>query len=424
MCGRIQAAVNQTNLAAMYDPKKRLFHIGYDLETGKLSSSYYDLLMSEARMMSYFAVARRQVPKKHWGALGRTPRGGGAVCRRGILDRHHVRVFYAHLLLPAYEGSLLYESLGFCLYCQRKKASERGLPWGCSESAYYAFDPQFQYQYKAHGIQRLGLKRMQGKEYVLSPYSSFLALTTAPELALRNLRRIKKLGATGEFGFYEAVDFTAKRCGGAPYAVVRSYMAHHVGMSLCAVENALTGNVLQQRFLRGEMAAAEELLKESPPTGAAVFQDVVRRDAPEKPGRAANQIEEYDDIHPRTPRMHLLSAAGYTLLLPDNGSSVSICRGVDMTRRSGDVLRRPQGVYAIVEGAGVRFSLTRAPDYRESAAHRVEFAPSYAAFYARRGVLEGGMSASLHPSIPCAAENHSDSQPFDQKGTGAGADLF
>ena len=137
-------------------------------------------------------------------------------------------------------------------------------------------------------------------------------------------------------------------------------------MSLCAVENALTGNVLQQRFLRGEMAAAEELLKESPPTGAAVFEDVVRRDAPEKPGRAANQIEEYDDIHPRTPRMHLLSAAGYTLLLSDNGSSVSICQGVDITRRSGDVLRRPQGVYAIVEGAGVRFSLTRAPDYRES----------------------------------------------------------
>ena len=401
LCEQIQAVVDQTNLASMYDPKKKLFHIGYDLETSKLSSSYYDLLMSEARMMSYFAVAKRQVPKKHWGALGRTLAGegryAGAVSWTGTMFEYYM----PHLLLPAYEGSLLYESLGFCLYCQRRKAAERGLPWGCSESAYYAFDPQFQYQYKAHGIQRLGLKRMPGKEYVLSPYSTFLTLPMAPHASMRNLRRLKKLGATGEFGFYEAVDFTSKRCGGAPYAVVRSYMAHHVGMSLCAVENALTGNLLQKRFLRGEMAAAEELLKESPPSGAAVFEDVVRRDAPEKPGRTTNQIEEYSDIHPRTPRMHLLSGAGYTLLLSDNGTSVSMCQGVDITRRSADTLRRPQGIYAIVEGAGVRFSLTRAPDYRDSAAHRAEFAPSYAAYYARRGVLEGGMSASLHPSIPC-----------------------
>lgn len=401
VCERLQVIIERTDLAAMYDPKKRLFHIGFDLEGGKLSSSYYDLLMSEARLMSYFAVARRQVPKKHWGALGRTLAGegryAGAVSWTGTMFEYYM----PHLLLPAWEGSLLYESLGFCLYCQRKKAAERGLPWGCSESAYYAFDPQFQYQYKAHGIQRLGLKRMPTKEYVISPYSTFLTLPMNPGVSLRNLRRLKKLGATGECGFYEAIDFTSKRCGSAPYAVVRSYMAHHVGMSLCALLNALSDNLLQKRFLRGEMAAAEELLKESVPSGAAVFEDVVRRDAPEKPGRITNQTEEYDDIHPRTPRMHLLSGGGYTLLVSDNGSSVSVCQGVDITRRSTDMLRRPQGVFAVVEGAGECFCLSRAPDYRESAAHRVEFAPSYAAFYARKGTLEGGVSASVHPSIPC-----------------------
>ena len=120
-----------------------------------------------------------------------------------------------------------YEALRFCLYCQRRRPPH-GVPWGMSESGFYAFDSSLNYQYKAHGVPRLALKRGLGAELVISPYSSFLALTTAPDIALKNLNRLERLGMTGSWGFYEAVDFTKSRRARRVFDCPR-YMAHHVG---------------------------------------------------------------------------------------------------------------------------------------------------------------------------------------------------
>ena len=142
----------------------------------------------------------------------------------------------------------MYESLAFCVYAQKRRGAKMRTPWGISESAFYAFDPARNYQYKAHGVQSLGLKRGLDQELVLSPYSSFLALLLAPRSAAANLRRLRDLGMEGRFGLYEAADFTPQRLTGEEsFSLIRSYMSHHLGMSLVAIDNALNKNVMQKR---------------------------------------------------------------------------------------------------------------------------------------------------------------------------------
>ena len=148
----------------------------------------------------------------------------------------------------------------------------KNIPWGISESGFYAFDPQLNYQYKAHGVQKLGLKRGLNDDLVISPYSTFLLLPFEPEAALKNFDELEQMQMTGRCGFYEAADFSPERVDGQEYALVRSYMAHHVGMSMVSVCNALKGYAMQNRFMRDDrMAAARCLLEEKIPTGASVF---------------------------------------------------------------------------------------------------------------------------------------------------------
>ena len=396
---RVQALADQTNLAVFYSARRRLMHIGFDVKKGEMTGSFYDLLMSEARMASYFAIAKRQVPKKHWGALGRTlaTMGGyaGPVSWTGTM----FEFFMPAILLPAAEGSMGYEALRFAAYCQRRRVRKAKTPWGISESGFYAFDAQLAYQYKAHGVQKLGLKRGLNSQLVVSPYSTFLTLPFTPAAALHNLRELERLGLTGRFGFYEAADFTKHRTAGAPFAPVKSYMAHHVGMSMTSACNLLFHNIFQQRFMRSpDMAAARELLQEKIPSGAPVFRDVEERDMPQKPGRQSSDIESYQSPGPTEVHMHLLTNGEWTEALTDCGTGFIRCRSVDVTRRSSDLLSDPQGVYAVVQGEGDAFSVTAAPDYRDDIERRCEFAGSYAAYYAKHGGLEAGLRMMVHPA--------------------------
>ena len=409
LADRLQALIAAMDLTPLYNRRRALFHIGLDPDTGDASPSYYDLLMSESRLTGYFAIATRAVPKKHWGALGRTlARSGGyvgPVSWTGTMFEY----FMPRLLLPAQEGSMSYEALRFCLHCQKRRPP-RGVPWGVSESGFYAFDSNLNYQYKAHGVPRLGLKRGLGSELVISPYSSFLTLTTDPQGSLRNLARLERLGMTGRCGFYEAADFTPGRTARGGYSVVRSYMAHHVGMSLVACVNAVMDDRFVRRFLRDpSMARAEELLTEHAPANGAVFSGAQERSVPELPGRAHPTTEEIPVINPRTPRMHLLTGSEWSLAITDSGAGISVCRGLDIHMRSGDLLRRPQGIFAYADAGEGAFSLTAAPDYRYTAfpkrgparvERRAEFGEGYAAFFAGQGSLETGMRVTVHPRLP------------------------
>lgn len=262
---RTERIINSTRLSPMYNKQRRLFYTGIMPDDGKKSSSYYDMYMSEARMTSYFAVASRQVPKKHWGATARTAAGQGRYAGLASWTGTMFEYFMPNLFLPAPVGSLSREALCFCLYCQRKSAGRR--PFGVSESAYHSFDGKMNYKYKAHGVQSLAIKRGQDNEYVVSPYSSFLTLTLAPKPSMKNLSRFLKMRMYGDYGFFEAADYTSEKNKGE-YSVVKSYMAHHVGMSLISVANVLDWQCMQRRFMADcRMNGAKTLLQEKIPTG-------------------------------------------------------------------------------------------------------------------------------------------------------------
>lgn len=366
LCRRIKNIEDEMDLAVLFNKHRRLFHIGYDIAEEKLSDSYYDLFMSEARMTSYYAVAKRIVPKRHWGALGRTLTRfngyTGPISWTGTMFEYMM----PHLLLPVYEDSMAAEALRFVISCQMHRVKEHGIPWGISESGFYSFDAALNYQYEAHGVQKLALKRGMNNELVISPYSTFLALPFARTAGMKNLRRLEAMGIYGQYGFYEAADFSYKRTGGR-MAVVKSYMAHHVGMSIVAADNALCDGIMQDRFMRNhEMRAARDLLCEKIPADAVVFNDVLLREVPEKPGRYEPVREEFDVQSPVTPRVNVVSNGEYTMVLTDCGASMSLFHGIDITRRSSDLLRDPSGIFAAALFGKTPVCVTEAPEYEKS----------------------------------------------------------
>lgn len=253
---RIEKMLYSSDLSVFYDSVRDLFSIGIDADTGEKHPSYYECYMSEARMGSFFAVARRQVPYTHWKMLSRPEKisftGERIMSWTGTMFEY----FMPHLFHKAPVGSLYYEGLQGCLRLQKKRAEKEGIPYGISESAYYEFDEMQGYMYKAHGIKELALNKNAYTDSVISPYSAFLTLTLSPKDAIRNLYRLEKAGAVGKYGFYEAVDYTQKRKEPENYRIVKSYMSHHVGMSFISAVNALNDNIFIKRFMNDEFTSS------------------------------------------------------------------------------------------------------------------------------------------------------------------------
>ncbi|MDR0883344.1 MAG: DUF3131 domain-containing protein [Oscillospiraceae bacterium] len=406
---RLEALTGACDLARLYNPRRRLFSIGYDLEKEQLSGSYYDLFMSEARMTGYLAVARRIVPKKHWGAMGRLlARGGGltgALSWTGTMFEY----FMPQLFLPAPRGTFTRESLAFCLRQQMRRTRRAQLPWGISESGFFAFDPALNYQYKAHGVQKLGLKRGLDAELVIAPYASFLCLPYAPRAALKNLATLEKMGLAGSCGFYEAADCTRARTAGQDYAIVRSYMAHHVGMSFLSCVNALTEQSLQKRFLRdSEMGGAVSLLEESVPEGALLYKHKQLREIPQPRARTQEATRVIREPNPAQPQVHILTSGEYTGVYTDVGAGTALYAGANVTRHSADLLQKPVGVLArfvpdaAESGKGATSSLpfTRLLGEAKGCRFSTQFARESVTYTARNAAVRMTTRAAVHPRLP------------------------
>lgn len=356
---------DEMDLSPLYDRERRLFTIGYDVEKGEYTRGWYDLMASEARLTSFLAVARGEVSPKHWRQLSRALMGDNDYCGMASWTGTMFEYFMPGLLLPSEEGSLMYESLSFCIYAQKRRGARKEIPWGISESGFYAFDPGLAYQYKANGVQALGLKRGLDDELVVAPYASFLALLLAPGSAVRNLRRLRDMGLEGTYGLYEAVDFTPERLPqGERWKAVRSFMAHHLGMSLVAIDNALRNNIMQARFLRDcAMGSFRELLQEKVPVGAPVMKPD-RQGGPDRV-RVARQspfCRRGEGFDLAAPECHLLSNGLVSALCTDGGA-------VRLTDDRGEspILTRFQERYA---PAGVSFF------YRDRAGSLLPLTPS------------------------------------------------
>lgn len=390
---RMEYLIAQTDLTPLFNEKRLLFHIGIDPDSGEKSNSFYDLYMSEARMTSYFAVASRAVPKKHWGALGRVFVRQGRFTGLASWTGTMFEYFMPNLFLPAPYGSLSSEALRFCLYCQKKAAGR--LPFGISESGFYSFDRDLNYQYKAHGVGKLALCSTQGRESVISPYSTFLTVCEAPALSIRNLEKLEKSGLSGIYGLYEAADFT-KRRGGGSSAVVRSYMAHHVGMSMVALDNRLHGACMQKRFMRDRlMRGAESLLREKFPTDAEVFEGVKTEGTPSVRERIHGKNTVSDRPNPFSAVSALLTNGRLTVYINDCGTGVTLYDGTDATVNSNDNFNCPQGVFGVFATEKEVFPFVRALDRSNSNGYRAEFFKDRAEHTAKNGDLRLRMKTTV-----------------------------
>lgn len=398
---QLDALINEADLTVFYNRQKKLFSVGYDCAARSLVGSHYDLLMSEARLTSYFAVASGQVPKKHWGALARTLARQGTYAGPVSWGGSMFEYFMPHLLLPVYEGSLLYEALRFCIYCQKLRGRTLSLPWGVSESGFYAFDNQLNYRYKAHGVQKLGLMRGLNTEYVVSPYSSFLAMSHDLHGALKNLAELEKIGMLGRWGFYEACDYTQRRTGAYKRGIVRSYMAHHIGMSLLSVDNVVHEDCMQRRFMSDRrMQAAQELLKEKIAADSLVFDDAPERGQPPRHGRETPVEEVYAEVSPDNAHIQVLSNGELTAVLSDGGSAHISYGSIDITRRTTDPLRAPCGVYFAARIAEKTVSATAAPLYDAGTRHMCKMLASGVEYYGISDAAEVGLQVCVYGDLP------------------------
>ncbi len=397
VCAILESLLRDTDLSALYDRRRRLFYIGYDLEKEEFANAHYDLLMSESRMMSYYAVASRAVPKVHWGALSRVQEKNGGYAGALSWSGTMFEYFMPYLFLESRENTLAHESLRYCVYCQRRFAQKRGIPFGISESGYVRFDAQLNYQYRAHGVPKAALRQSPFDEAVVSPYSTFLCLPFVPRAALQNLKRLEALDCMGEYGFYEAIDFTKAE----NPQIVRSFMAHHIGMSLLAIDNALFDRAMQRRFLRNAaMRAGQPLLEEPVPTAPVYFKKKEKELLPARAEKPRPDMLAADSPSVSEPRACVYSNGAWTTVLADCGAGHALYAGTAVTRPSRDLCSAPQGVFAVFQAQAGTIPLCRVLDREHRAAYSTLFAENQAVFTAQAQGFTATTEVMLHARLP------------------------
>ena len=333
----------------LLDPERRLLSIGYRASEGTLDPSCYDLLASEARLASFVAIAKNDVPARHWFRLGRsvTPVGHGAalISWSGSMFEYLMPA----LVMRAPFGSLLEQTNRLIVQRQIQYGVELGVPWGISESAYNARDLELTYQYSNFGVPGLGLKRGLSENVVIAPYATALAAMVDPERAALNFANLIGIGARGRYGLYEALDYTRSRLPeGSRVAIVRAFMAHHQGMSVVAIANVLFEGRMRERFhAEPEIQATELLLQERAPRDVSVAHPRA-----EEVGTAARVSEvQFPEArrlrtpHEATPQTHLLSNGRYSVMLTGAASGSSRWHDLAVTRWREDLTRDDSGSY-------------------------------------------------------------------------------
>ncbi len=386
----------------LYDRTRRLLSIGYNVSEGRLDRSYYDLLASEARLTSFVAIAQGQIPQESWFSLGRllTVASGKPVLISwsGSMFEYLMPL----LVMPTYEQTLLDQTCRTAVAGQIRYGGKNGVPWGISESGYNMVDSQFNYQYKAFGVPGLGLKRGLEEDLVVAPYASALALMVAPEEACRNLEELTSQGFQGRYGFYEAIDYTPIRLPrGQSHAVVRSFMAHHQGMSFLSLTNLLLSGPMQKRFESDPMFQATMLLLQERLPRATVFSKspglTVSYKTPysleEKP------IRVYTTPDTPAPEVQLLSNGRYHVMVTNAGGGYSRWKNLALTRWREDGACDNWGTFFYIRdiSSGMFWSTAFQPVHKEAKEYEAIFSEGRAEFRRRDGDLETHTEIAVSP---------------------------
>jgi len=346
--GALCADFARVDFAFLYDPAREQFAIGYNVSEGRRDAGYYDLLASEVRLAVYLAVAQGQIAQDGWFALGRAqtqvPEGQVLLSWSGSMFEY----LMPQLVMPVWPGSLIEESARVAVARQIGWGREHGLPWGISESGYFLTDAGQNYHYRAFGAPGLGLQRGLSQDRVIAPYASALAMLAAPSEAAHNLAEIAARGWWSQYGYYEAIDFTAAHLpSGETVGVVREYMAHHQGMSLVAFGECLNNAPMPRRFAAdAELAAVLLLLQERVPRNVALAPAAPPAlDARAEEEAAATPQRRYTRADTPRPAVQLLSNGNYHLMLTQSGAGYSRWRELDLTRWREDPTRDAWGTF-------------------------------------------------------------------------------
>ena len=366
LAGRCRSLYDKMDFKGLYDSERHLFHIGLQVDQQALDISYYDLLASESRLTSYLAIAKGDVPKRHWSALGRPFLSVGGVPGLASWSGSMFEYLMPSLLMREPADGLLQAMGRSAIAAQRDFGQQQQIPWGVSESAHFVQDHSLAYQYSPFGVPSLALRRTPLTDRVVAPYATVLATLFEPAASVANLKRLEALGARGELGMYEALDFTVSRQPEKQaYSIVQTFMAHHQGMSLVALCNVLCLDAPRHWFAaEPQVAAHDALLHERMPRR--ITESATPRQPPEPDGKSSEAVFQSRDIDPVKigwKPTHLLSNGRYNVALRASGAGVSRWQGRNISRWRDDLLRDGYGSFFYLRQRGTDSlgSLTAAP---------------------------------------------------------------
>ena len=379
----------------LYDRSQHLLSIGYNVDEHRRDNSFYDLLASEARLTTFTAIAQGKLPQESWFALGRQLTNTGTTPILISWSASMFEYLMPLLVMPSYENTLLDQTHQAIVQKQIEYGRRRGVPWGISESGYNAVDSNLNYQYHAFGVPGLGFKRGLGDDLVISPYSSVLALMVMPEEACRNMEALSADGFEGDYGFYEAIDYTASRLPrGQSFALIRSYMAHHQGMSLLALSHLLHNEPMQKRFeAEVRFQATLLLLQERIPRVSAFYSPVMHISdtgtVPENNNPAIRVINTPDTP---VPELQLLSNGRYHVMITNAGGGYSRWKDISLTRWREDSTCDNWGSFCFIkdmeQDSGLFWSTAFQPSLKEGENYEAVFSQGRAEFRRRDYGLE------------------------------------
>ncbi len=392
LASRARAFALNMEFGFLIEPERQLLSIGFRVLERAQDPSCYDLLASEARLASFFAIAKGDLPVRHWFRLGRlltaVDQSSALVSWSGSMFEYLMPI----LVMREPPGSVLGDTARLVVQRQIEYGVERKLPWGVSESAFNARDRELTYQYSSFGVPGLGLQRGLGEEAVVAPYATALAAMIDPKAALRNFAHLEKLGARGRYGWYDALDFTPSRLpAGKEAVVVRTYMAHHQGMILVSIANVLKGGVVRTHFHADPMIQATELLlQERTPRESELSAPALEpAESPQVRELAAAKPRRFTSPHHVAPRTHLLSNGNYSVMITAAGSGYSRWRDNAVTRWREDPTCDPWGFYVFLRDVtnGQVWSAGYQPVGREPDQYEVSFFEDRAEITRRDGPI-------------------------------------
>ena len=386
----------------LYDETRHLMSIGYNVNEHRRDASYYDLLASEARLASFVAIAQGRVPQENWFSLGRQLTRSSAGPTLLSWDGSMFEYLMPLLVMPTYANTLLDESYKAAVERQIEYGESRNVPWGVSESGYNAVDVHMNYQYRAFGVPGLGLKRGLAEDTVIAPYATGLALLVAPEAACANLQRLSAAHFEGKYGFYEAIDYTVSRVPrGQANVIVRSYMAHHQGMSLLALAHVLRDRPMQRRFESVPIFQATTLLlHEKVPKAKALYSspEELPKMHPMVDGQESS-VRVFRSPNTSVPEVQLLSNGKYHVMVSNAGGGYSRWKDMAVTRWREDTTRDSWGTFCYIRdvATGRFWSSAHQPTVKPLEHYETIFSEAKVEFRCREGEIESHTEIAVSP---------------------------